>query len=305
MAEFNEFKFIEIASKIFKTTKKSVIAGAGDDDCAVVNIGEKFVVLTTDNLHEKADFPAGMLPEEMGHMALAVNLSDLAGTGAKPEFFLFDITLREGMTEDFFIKVLRGMAKLAKRYDVAIVGGDIDLGDELFITGFAAGIADRYILQSGAKPGENIYLTDMTGKAQLSLEMLFSGKDREEIPYASKLFTPVPRVEEGIVASRYAGAMTDISDSLAISLNLISRKSGVRMDIFERDISLDHLTEFVDKRKALELFLYAGGDYELIFTAEESNIGYRIGEVRKGKGVYFVKEDGDREKIEFRGYSHF
>lgn len=297
-----EFKLIEIASKIFKTEREDVFVGTGEDDCAVVKIGDKNVVLTTDNLHEKTDFPPGMLPEEMGHMALAVNLSDLAGSGARPLYFLYTITLHD-INEEFFIRILSGMRRLADKYDIAVVGGDIDFGEELFISGFAIGEAERFVTQSGAETGDKIYLTGLLGKAQLSLEQL-SSMTRSEIAYPESLFTPEPRIIEGIEISRHASAMTDVSDSLAVSLNLIARKSGIGIVVYEDAIPLEHLIPFVDEKKAFELFLYAGGDYELVYTSKRGTHGFEIGEVIEGSDVWIEGRKG-RKKIEFRGYSHF
>ncbi len=301
--KMREFRLIEIASKIFKVKGENILVGAGQHDAAIVKIGEKNVVLTADNLHEKADFPKGMTAEEMGHMALAVNLSDLAACGANPLYFLHTITIRDGIDDEFFERILIGMEKLAKKYGVAIVGGDIDFGDELYISGFALGIADRIVTQSNAKIGDGVYLTGLLGKAQLSLEQLFSGMSRENIAYPKSLFTPEPRIFEGMEIAKHANSMTDISDSLAISLNLISEKSGVSIVLDENLIPLDHLTEYVSQDKALELFLYSGGDYELVYTSKKKSFGFKIGEVVEGKGVWLKK--GDKlSRIEFKGYSH-
>ena len=248
-----------------------------------------------------------MLPAEMGHMAIAVNLSDLAGSGAKPEYFLFTISLREGIDEEFFSQVLKGIKEVADRYNVDVVGGDIDFGDELYISGFAAGFAEKFVSQSGAKPGDKVWITGTTGKAQLALEMLFSGKERKEIPFIQNLLTPEVKVEEGLKASAFANSMTDISDSLAISLNLIAKKSRVRIEISEDLLDLSELIAFVDYEKALELFLYGGGDFELVFTAgnEGLEVGAEIGKVEEGDGVILKRKTGERAKIHFRGYSHF
>ncbi len=302
-----EFDFIEIASNIFRKKKEEIVAGAGDDDCAVVRINGGYLLFTADSLHEKADFPKQMLPSEIGHMALAVNLSDLAGSGAKPEYFLYTISLREGIDEDFFSQILSGIKILADKYDVEVIGGDIDFGDELYISGFAIGFADRFVLQSGAKPGDKVWITGITGKAQLALEMLLSGRERDEIPFIKSLLTPEPRVKEGLKASSHASAMTDISDSLAISLNLIARKSGVRIEILEDTLDLSELTEIVDYNKALELFLYGGGDFELVFTSEkgEDVEGIEIGKVKEGEGVKLKRKSGGCVEVQFRGYSHF
>ncbi|HID44015.1 MAG TPA: thiamine-phosphate kinase [Archaeoglobaceae archaeon] len=295
-----ENEMIKIASKIFRIDKKDVLAGAGVDDCAVVRIGGKNILLTADCVHEKTDFPPGMLPEEMGHTALAVNLSDIAGCGGKPLYFVFTITL--GGKEEFE-RILLGMNRLARKYDVAVVGGDIDSGNELSISGFAVGVAERYIMQRGSKIGDKVCITGLTGKAQLSLEQLESGMRRDEIAFPDALYKPEPRIKEGIELSEHANAMTDISDSLAVSLNLIAEKSGVRILIKEDLLELSHLTEFVNEKKALELFLYSGGDYELVYLSKKCTHGFEIGEVVEGSGVW-IRNDGLR-KIGSKGYVHF
>ncbi len=300
-----EFELIEIAREILSVKRDDIVVNIAEDDCAVVRICDKNLVLTSDCLHERADFPKGIKPEEIGHMALAVNLSDLAGSGAKPLFFLYTITLTNSVDERFFRKILHGMRRLADRYGVAVVGGDVDFGDELFISGFAVGVADKYITQSGAKVGDRVFITGLLGKAQLSLEQLLSGVKRDLIAYPDSLFKPEPRVLEGMEIAEHANAMTDISDSLAISLNLIAKKSHVGIEIYEEKIVLDHLLKFVDYDKALDLFMYSGGDYELVYTSKKMSHGFEIGKVVDGKGVWLVRKNGKREKVKFRGYSHF
>jgi thiamine-monophosphate kinase len=139
----NEFDLIEMAKRVLKSDRGDVLVGIGDD-CALVEIGGVRLALTTDCLHKKTDFPVGMRAEEIGHTLLAVNLSDLAGCGAKPLFFLYTVTLEDN-DENFFTDFLRGMRALADRYGIAIVGGDTDFGDELSVSGFAIGLAERFI----------------------------------------------------------------------------------------------------------------------------------------------------------------
>lgn len=301
----SEFDVIKIASQMFKKGKNNVLSGAGDDDCALVKIGGKNVLLTTDCVHEKTDFPPEMFPDEKGHMALAVNLSDIAGSGGKPLHFLFTITLDDEVLRNrMFEGVFKGIKELADRYNISVVGGDIDFGGELYISGFAVGEVEKFVPQGGAKVGDKICLTGPLGKAQLTLEQLISGMDRSETAFPSSLYTPQPKVEEGIELSSHANAMTDISDSLAISLNLMAEKSGVKMAIKEKTLPLKHLTPYVNQNKALNLFLYSGGDFQLVYTSEKCTHGFVIGEVVEGEGVSLELEDGGSEKVEFRGYSH-
>ena len=296
-----EFDLIRLAKSIFEIEREDILVGIGDD-CALVDVDGIKLALTTDCLHEKTDFPKGIKPEEIGHLALAVSLSDLAGCGAKPLFFLYTITLTE-MYINHFERILTGMKRLAETYNVAVVGGDTDFGDELHISGFAIGKAERFVGRKGAKVGDKVCITGLLGKAQLSLEQLMDGLRREEIAYPESLFTPEPKVLEGLSIAKYANAMTDISDSLAISLHQIAESSDVGIVIYEEKISLNHLTPYVDKEKALELFLYSGGDYELVYTSKLCK-HICIGEVVEGEGVRIVRKDGSVEEVEFRGYVH-
>ncbi len=295
-----EFYLISKAKEILRVERDDILVNVGDDDCAVVRVCGN-LVMTSDCLHEKTDFPSGMTPEEIGHTAIAVNLSDLAGSGARPLYFMYTITLSERYVSGFE-EILRGIRKTADRFGVAVIGGDTDFGDELHISGFAVGVAERYVTQSGARAGDIVCLTGPLGKAQLSLEMLLSGVPRDKIPYPESLFRPEPRVWEGVEIARHASSMTDVSDSLAVSLHMISDKSGVGVEIYEDLIPLNHLMGYVDREKALELFLYSGGDYELVYTSKECTHGFRIGRVFEGEGVWLVRRDGRREEVEFRGY---
>jgi len=297
-----EFSLVNLARKVLRVEREDIVVNLGDDDCAVVRLSGN-VVMTADCLHEKADFPNGITPEEIGHLSIAVNLSDLAGSGARPLFYLYTITLTDRYIRDYE-RILRGMRETADRYGVAVVGGDTDFGDELHISGFAIGVAERFVTQSGARIGDLVCLTGPLGKAQLSLDQLNSGIPRSRLAYPESLFRPEPRVKEGVEIARHANSMTDISDSLAISLHNIADKSGVGIEIYESMIPLNHLTRYVSRDRALELFLYSGGDYELVYTSKVCSHGFQIGTVTEGDGVWIVRRDGRREEVEFRGYTH-
>ena len=146
--DLTEKRIIEIVSRSFGKGE-SVLIGAGEDDCAVIDIGGSSLVLTTDMLHKKTDFPDMMTAAQIGWMSVAVNLSDIASMGARPIALLFSIGL-PGCTEQEFIKELgEGMNSCASKYNVSIVGGDIDSHDELTICGSAIGTASRMVPSEG------------------------------------------------------------------------------------------------------------------------------------------------------------
>jgi thiamine-monophosphate kinase len=291
-----EFELLEIVGELFG--REALDVPAGKHDAAFLRYGSEFLVFTCDTVNEITDFPKFMKPEEFGKMAVAVTLSDLAGSGAKPLVFLNSISMKNA-DQELFRKIMIGIKEWADKFGVKVAGGDIDFSPVLTISGFAVGSARKVITRAGAKPGDRLFITAPLGKAQLCLEMLKKGFGREELPYADKLYTPEPRIEEGLEIAIFANAITDISDSLSVSAHLLSRESKVKV-VIDPEIDLSHLTEYVDKEKALELFLYGGGDYELLFAAEESEIGLEIGRVEEGNGVFL-----GRKALEFRGYSHF
>ncbi len=296
-----EFDLLRVVVEFFGN--ENVAVPAGRHDAAYAKFNDKYLVLTCDTVNEISDFPPYMVPEEYGHMALAVTLSDLAACCAKPLYFLSSISLPEA-DEDLLRKVLSGMKRLADRVGVKIVGGDLDFSKLITISGFAVGVAGRIVTRAGAKPGDRVYITGITGKAELCLEMLSRGASREDLPYAENLYTPLPKINEALKISDSVGALTDVSDSLAISLHNIAAASSVRIVVDAAKIDLSPLKEYVNYDKALNLFLYGGGDFELVFTSERSDIGFEIGWVESGSGV-FIKTGEQTIPVDFRGYSHF
>ncbi|MDI9643038.1 MAG: thiamine-phosphate kinase [Archaeoglobales archaeon] len=292
-----EFELLKIVEELFG--KEALDVPAGKHDSAFLRFGKEFLVFTCDTVNELSDFPKFMEPEEFGKMAVAVALSDLAGSGAKPMVFLNSISMKKA-DEELFRSIMRGIKDWAERFDVRVAGGDIDFSPILTIAGFAVGSANRIITRANAKVGDRLFITAPLGKAQLCLEMLEEGFERQDLPYADRLYTPEPRIKEGLRIAEFANSLTDISDSLAISAHLLSWASNVKVVIEPEKLDLSHLTEYVDKEKALELFLYGGGDYELLFTAEDSHLGIEIGRIEEGSGVFI-----GRKPVEFRGYAHF
>ncbi|MDY6931114.1 MAG: thiamine-phosphate kinase [Halobacteriota archaeon] len=310
--DLTEKRIIEIVSRSFGKGE-SVLIGAGEDDCAVMDIGGGSLVLTTDMLHKKTDFPDMMTAAQIGWMSVAVNLSDIASMGARPIALLFSIGL-PGCTEQEFIKELgEGMNRCASKYNVSIVGGDIDSHDELTICGSAIGTAskDGIVRRAGAVESEILCVTGSLGGAAAGLRIALgeaSVPDSIEASLLKSLFEPEPKINEGLVLSEFATSMTDISDSLAISLYELSDASGVGFLIDEEKIPIAEGVKdtFEDP---LDVSIYGGGDFELLFTIKRKDVASVlkkvpcnvIGEVTSG-GIA-LKESG--EEVGFRGYSHF
>ena len=231
------------------------------DDCSVLAVGDRFLVMTTDMLHEMTDFPAGMTDHEIGWMAAAVTLSDIASMGAEPADLLMAVGLDR---PERLSGITGGAAACCRSVGARLAGGDIDRHTELTIVSTAIGFVaeDRILRRSGARPSDLVCVTGLPGAAEAGLK----GDPR----FWKNLITPIPRVREGIAfAEGGATAMMDLSDGIALSLYDLSRASGVG---FSLDPALFPRIPGIPEPEATDLFLYGGGDFELIATVPEDRL---------------------------------
>jgi thiamine-monophosphate kinase len=314
--ELSERALIEHIARLLSRPANKVIEGAGEDDCAVLDIGpERYLLVTTDMLHRKTDFPLQITARQIGWMSVAVNLSDLASKGATPLGVVMAMGIPPDTELSFIEEVVRGMDECASTYGTQIIGGDTDSHDELTMAGTALGTVKKELLirRSGAKVGDFICVTGNLGSAGAALLAL-----DKKIPVSQEilkaLFEPTPRINEGMsLANSYSvTSMMDISDGLALSLHDMSKASGVGFKIYESRLPVQSEVKMLLKgRELLETSVFTGGDFELLFTvAPEKLEGAKkacpltvIGEVIE-KGV-FIEREGRVEELEARGYNHF
>jgi len=309
LREIGEGGIVSIISSIF-SSDESVIYGIGEDDCAIIRIGDQIIALTTDTVREISDFPPQITDFEKGWMSAAVNLSDIASCGAEPFVYLMALSLPENMDEMEFRMIMKGINACLSEYNCVLVGGDLDRSDELSISGMALGTfpENKFLVRKGATPGDSVCITGTTGISEYVLKCLKEGIGRDELEDAEKLYMPEPKVREGrkILKGGFATAMTDISDSLAVSLHDVSRAGGIGFEVYEEMLPIyEPAVERWGYEEALRLALYGGGDFQLLFTSVSEEIPYPvIGKVVK-EGIWLVRKNGVRVSIENRGYSHF
>jgi len=319
----SEFGFIE-------TIKKNYSLHKIGDDCAVLPKDSKTdLVITTDLLVEDIDFRLSWTkPEFLGHKSLAVSLSDVAAMGAKPVWSMVSIGVPEKIWKtDFVEKFYDGYMRLAKKFDVELVGGDVSkTPDKIVIDSIAAGEVKKgkAILRSGAKVGDLIFVTNEIGGAAAGLKLLQNGilyNDTVKIWEKNLLLKQLcPFPQSGIFRefSQFANAMIDISDGLSSDLAQICRLSKVGAKIFAEKIPIDKnirgLTKsFEDK---LDFALNGGEDFELLFTVpakkkfqlkklhEKRGISC-IGEITANAEIIELIVDGKAQILEPKGFRHF
>ena len=287
-----------------------MVRGIGDD-CALVRVraGHELVV-TTDLLIEGRHFRRGAAPRALGHKALAVNLSDLAAGGATPRWFTLALALPSAnprWLKDFS----EGLFALAKRHDVALIGGDTTRGPlAIDVTALGEAPAGRALSRAGARPGHDLWVSGELGGAALALR-----RPRLQA-VASRLHRPQPRVALGQALRGLASACIDVSDGLAGDLGHILERSqvGARVD-YQRIPRPDVFEKFSKLER--QCVLSGGDDYELLFTAPAAvrrNIEFlskklrirlaRIGSITKGRKLVIQDQAGNSIRVR-GGFDHF
>ncbi|MDW7726484.1 MAG: thiamine-phosphate kinase [Candidatus Methanoperedens sp.] len=316
VSEMDERKLVAHIANSLTGKGKNVIAGAGDDDCAVLDQGgEEYLVITTDMLHRKTDFPEKMTGWQIGWMSAAVNLSDLAAKGAIPIGLVMAMGIPDDTELSFVDKIVKGMDDCAIRFGTEIIGGDTDSHDELTITGTALGVVRKgaLITRSGANVGDIACLTGYTGSAGGALHALETNRDASDV-ITKALFEPFPRIYEGMElgATGAVTSMMDTSDGLALSLHDLGRASDVGFKIYENKLPVHHdLKKLFEDDDLLDMALYSGGDFELLFTIAPDKLELVknkcdmtvIGEVIDN-GI-FIEKNGGLEELKAQGYGHF
>lgn len=264
------------------------------DDCAILPAGDDYLVLTIDMLHEATDFPAGMTEWQMGWMAVAATLSDIASMGAAPTAILLAAGLD---SPDRLLPIIEGALACCLAFGTRLLGGDIDHHDELTLvsTGLGRVARDSIIRRSGADPGDLVCVTGTPGRAQAGL----SGYTQ----HRSALLEPQPRLREGRILGNYGVSCgMDLSDGLSISLYDLLAVNDCGFALASTALPLP---AGVPPAEALEFALFGGGDYELLFCIPPGKFpvpgvsATAIGTVIAERTVLF-----DRQPLVQRGYEH-
>jgi thiamine-monophosphate kinase len=260
----------------------SVLVGPGDDAAVLAPVRNERLVVTTDAVVEGVHFSSAYSsPADVGHKALAVNLSDLAAMGATPRWALLSLVLPGSWLVADVEQLVEGLAALAGQHSVSVVGGNITRIDGPLVVDVTAGgevLSRRWLTRSGALAGHEIWVSGAIGAAAAGLEMLAaaaagqgSGIGDQGSGCIAKHRRPEPRVRLGVALgrARAATAAMDLSDGLADALRQVAAASGVGVRIDSHALPIDPAarewwtTRGVDPVNAA---LAGGDDYELVFA---------------------------------------
>ncbi len=309
-----------------------VIVGPGDDAAVIAPQRGEDDVLTTDAQIEDVHFDRRFVPPEaIGHRALAVNLSDLASMGAQPRAVLLSLALPGALDVAVVDGLMDGMLALAATHHVTIVGGNITRSPGpmmVDVTAIGSVRRRRVLKRSGARPGDDVYVTGTIGDARAGLQSLQHACGAEgSAPQAcgaceARFLHPEPRVRAGLLLgrNRAASACMDLSDGLADGVRNIGEASGVGIVLDATALPIADQTRRwyeTQGQDPVAAAVAGGDDYELLFTLRPSwrgrlrgvqrNLGdlpiTRIGVVTKDRRFIVRTPQGDRPLPE--GYEHF
>ena len=267
----NEF---ELIGRFFTRRSESAVVGNGDD-CAVIapSAGNSFAV-TTDTLVEGRHFLPTLDPWKLGRRVVHVNLSDLAAMGAQPRYVLLSLTLPR-IDETWVSRFADGLWSALDEFGVELVGGNTTRGPlAIAITAFGDVEPSQSLLRSGAKPGDELWVSGPLGDAGWALYcMLGDIKAEASAGQIARYECPTARVALGLALRGVATSCIDISDGLLSDAQHIARASNLGIDINLAAIPTglgDALTSANFARQAQHCLLATGDAYELLFTAPSS-----------------------------------
>jgi thiamine-monophosphate kinase len=327
----DEFEWIKSITPP-SSSQKELLVGIGDDAALWSAAGEMDQVVCVDTMVEGVHFTRDTLsPAQVGHKALAVNLSDLAAMGAIPMFYLISIAIPKEWNEDELREVYKGMAELAKVYNADLIGGDtVSTKGPLVLTVTVIGKVEkgRQLLRRNAMRGDVVFLTGITGESAAGLSILLERTrrgpfDKNEEALIKQHQMPVPHIEQGriLAKSGFRVALNDVSDGIASELNEIAEASNVTIHINEDQIPVSSFLKNYPKKGRLNDQLYGGEDYVLTGTMGQADFKkaasifqqqnlplYEIGKVGEaGRAAVYLhrEEEPHSELLTKKGFNHF
>ncbi len=329
----SEDEILTLLGRYFPRQKSGILVGRGDD-CALFPAGRPLAVssdLFLQDVHFRLSYASA---EEIGHKALACNISDLAACGTKPVGFTLNLGLPPFLDAVWINDFFGGMGSLAARYGMVLAGGDLSRTEtlQISITVFGEVMGEgAFLSRGGSMPGDVLFVTGALGLARVGFQVL-EAEGREAVrrwPKACQaLLKPEPRVDAGLMLARVAmnarpPALMDVSDGLVRDLPRLlglSGEAGVRAETGSLGAELlipagllhgELLAWSREQGKSpVHEALLGGDDYALLGSCSPGMLAslhaaipdfWEIGVVTDSGGIFC-----NRESIEnLRGFDHF
>ncbi len=333
--QLGEFGLIERISRNFKNRNESTLQGIGDD-AAIINVGEKNLLLSTDLLIEGIHFDLSYAPlKHLGYKSIAVNVSDIAAMNGMPNQVTVSIGISNRFSVEAVDELFEGIKLACESFKVDLVGGDTSSSPSglilsVSVTGFVS--PDAVTKRSTAMLKDVICVTGDLGGAYVGLQVLEREKQEflvnpemqpklEGYDYiVQRQLKPEARMDIihefrdlGVIPT----SMIDVSDGIASDLMHICHQSGLGANIYEDKLPIDKLTydtavEF--RLDPITCVMNGGEDYELLFTIDQEDhekikdhpdihfIGYTQ---EKEKGLNLITKKQNVVPLSAQGWEHF
>ena len=311
----------DLIARYFTRPVRRAVLGVGDDCALLAPAPGMQLAISSDMLVEGRHFLPTVDAHLLGHKALAVNLSDLAACGARPLAFTLALALPR-VDEAFLAGFSQGLFALADAHGCELIGGDTTQGPlNICITVFGEVPAGAALLRSGARAGDDVYVSGTVGDARLALEafrgtVALSGEAFGVVRKAME--QPQPRVALGLALRGLASSAIDVSDGLLGDLAHVLDRSAVgaciEIDAVPRSAALREQPSALQRTCTLA----GGDDYELVFTAAPAQaaavqaaareVGVtvtRIGRIEAARGLRLADSDGQAVPHTFGAFDHF
>jgi thiamine-monophosphate kinase len=301
---FSEAQVIARLREIFASPDPRIEVGIGDD--AAVVAGEKRQVMTTDmaveGVHFRTDWSTAF---EIGRKVTAANAADILAMGAQPDYLLVAVGLTGREELSWIEDLARGIKFEADLAGLHVIGGDISRSDNLVISITAVGHCEKAITRDGAKVGDGIFLSSLTGWSAAGLAILQGNNSNvgEEQAIALREFKS-PTIDYGFDSAK-ATAMCDISDSIIEQATQIAVASQVQLhfdeELFTKSEEFNSLKSLATEFSAdIWQWIFGGGEDHVLLATGVDLPGLRVGEVIAGSGV-----SGIPLKVNNLSWSHF
>ena len=295
---------------LFHTSFQTQVQVGIGDDAAVIKSSNNKLVATVDMAVEDIHFnKKWSTPFQIGAKLTTANLADIFAMGAVPKYLLVAAGISELNNSETVTELAKGIRSVADKFEVTVIGGDLSKSEKMTLSITALGeLSDQPILRSGARVGDLIYLSSLTGLSAAGLAILNRELDRPRYVVEAHLNPKLVAPEKLI---KVATSMCDVSDGLATDASHLSHASNVNFNL-----SKDLISQAADFKDLAELakelgedvfdwILTGGEDHFFLATVgkenESNELGIQIGSVGKGEGKLLL----DGVEIKKTGYQHF
>ncbi len=320
-----EFGFIDIIKKRYSSNKhnKNIITHIGDDAFCFKS-GKEALCVTKDMLIEDVHFKQDWTtPYDLGRKAVEINISDIAAMGAvKPKYVFVGLGMPSFISLKYAEKLYKGIQDTCDKYGAFIAGGDTVKSDKIVISVTVVGACkpSEIVNRNGAKSGDFIGVTGTFGDVGAGVDLLYKYGVRRKYNADEKILIakqnlPQARIKEARIIAKYASSMTDASDGLYVSVELLAKESkrGADISLEKVPVSLQ-LKEIVkNASKCINYALFGAEDFELVFTVPQNKadalkrklpgISY-IGRINSSKKVKYF-HNGKMQNVKYKGFKHF